>query len=230
MTETIISLNPSMKKRLDFDHPVMDMIEQGESGKMGGTTTMTLVRRFADTGSTQDRDDLVMGWLWLAKDLVCRFRAHWPQTLNMTDDLASEAMVALSEFVTDRTSAIKTPKEFYSKCQQFVHTRLRDYINDNRSTFASSTRTNRNRQRDDQPLEYNYACEHNEELNGATDFDPCYVDVLDSIEALQDCDKEEMQEMILMFLQHDHDIAEADLSDKERAALEKLSKMGENLI
>jgi len=230
MTETIISLNPSMKKRLDFDHPLMDTIPAGKAGKMGGIETIARLKSYRATGSMEDRDALLMGNLWMVKDLVCRFRAHWPETLHMTDDLVSEGLVAITEFISERCEGLDTQKQFYGKAQQFIHSRLRDYINNTRSSFAASVKTNRRRQKDDKPLEYNYATEHNDELNGVQDFDPCYVDVLDSIEALADCDREEMQEMILMFLQHDHNIAEADLSDDERAALDKLSKMGEDLL
>jgi DNA-directed RNA polymerase specialized sigma subunit len=227
MAESIISLSPSMKRRLDFDHPLLDHIPEGEAGRLNDNYIELLLAEYTKTRGQAERDELIMGFLWLVKDMVCRFRAHWKETQRMTDDLVSVGVEALTEFVNnyeEPTTALK----FFGGCQQFLHSRMRGYINDNRSTFSASKTTNQRRQKKDEPLEYNYAAELNEELAGMDVNDPLLVDIMDSIEAMNDIDAEEMRDLVLQFLDQQHNISEEELSDEERATIEKVTQLVRN--
>lgn len=218
MTDTIISLTPSMQNRLNFDHELLDHVDDW---KLEKEETEPVALRYLETGSKEDRDALIMGYLWLAKDLVCRYRAHWPETICLTDDLASEAILVLTEIVED----LKTwtnQQEFFNYCQWYICQRLRDYINDNRSICAASRATNWRRLQENQPLEYNFACEFNDELYGVNMDSSYLVDVRDAIEALGDADLEEIRDRVLYYLDAEHGISEKDLSREERASLRKL--------
>jgi len=220
MSDSVISLSPSMKKRLSFDHPVMDLSE-----KMEPEQGEALIVRFLENKTKEVADQIIMGYLWVAKDLVSRFRAHWPQVIYMTDDLAGEAMTALSTFVWD-LEEFTTEKKFFNTLQASTHNHLRDYINKNRSAFSASTRTNFNRQKAEQELEYNYAAEYSDDLNGETDYHPAFIDIMDEIEQLQDVDQERMRDLIYQCLSQDHQINEEELTQDEKDFIERLIKTG----
>lgn len=224
MASSIISLKPSMKKRLDFDHELMDEVGYY---KLSKEQTQPIIERYLESRSPDDAYILGMSYLWVVKDLVCRYRAHWPQVLYMTDDLVSVGMSALFEFVDGYK---EEPKEriFYSKMLRQVEGRLRDYINDNRSAFGASRESNARRERTDKPLEYNYARELHEEITGGDIDDPYFVDILDAIESLNTVDAEEMRELVLKFLDQNHHISEDELTPEEQVALEKLTDLVRN--
>ena len=222
----IIRLKPTMQKRLNFKHELLDHVDDY---KMSKEDTEPAVQKFLDSRSKEDRDVIIMGYLWLAKDVVCRYRSHWPEVRCMTDDLASQAMVSLTEFV-DQLKVWSTQQGFFSKCQAYINDQLRDYINDNRSTFTASRETNARREASGEPTEYNFASEYSDELNGEQDFHPNYVDILDSVERLAEVDHEQMRDLISHFLEQDHNINEAELNNDEREALDKLSQIGRDLL
>ncbi len=207
----VISLSPTMTKRMGFEHDLLDTAD---------TYKMTM----AEIGTNKDR--FILGHMWLVKDLVSRFRAHWPETRRMTDDLCSTGLEALTEYANNNLPALWA----YNPVQAFLHGRMRDYINDNRSTFSASRATNQRREQDDAPLEYNFALTLNESLVQEDDYSPSYVDILDAIETLAETDREHMHTLIMTFLNTEHQIDEATLTDEERAAIARLSQIGRDLL
>ncbi len=223
MPEKVISLSPTMTRRLNFQHPLMDQVDEY---KLSAEATTKLIK-FLPIGSIKwANDELIMGHLWLAKDVVSRFRAHWPETIRMTDDMVSEALEALTEFVS-----ISDFDEFnfFNKCQQFIVIRVTIYINDNRSICSASRTTNLRRFAEGLPLEYHFTEPIRNDFMGQEDPNPSYVDILDSVERLRETDREHLHTLITMFLKQDHDIDEESLSDEEREAIAKLSEIGKNL-
>ena len=146
MSENIILLSPTMTRRANFAHPLMDLVDDY---KLSEEENLEAIKKIC-LGDKSVRDELILGHLWLAKDVVSRFRAHWPETIRFTDDMVSEAMEALTEFV-EKSDCF--PSEFFNKCQQFIVTRLIFYINDNRSICAASKTTNQRRAAECLPLE-----------------------------------------------------------------------------
>lgn len=218
MTECIISLSPTMQNRIDFEHELLD-----EVGiyKLEPEQLAPVVERYAQTRDQDDAFILNHAYMWLVKDLVCRFRAHWPQTHCMTDDMVSVGLAALSEFVQKDFEA-RTESQFFTEMQSFVYERMRAYINDNRSMFSASLKTNKRRQSDDRPLEYHFAGQLNDEITGSECTDTFIVDVLDSIEALNEADAEELRDRVMDYLHDNHGITEDSLSLRERQALDEL--------
>ncbi len=222
MSEKIISLSPTMTRRSNFKHLLMDEVD---SYKLTPERNQIVIKKLC-LGDRLVRDDAILSHLWLAKDVVCRFRAHWPETVRMTDDLVSEAMEALTEFVDDPDCF---PSEFFNKCQQFIVKRVTVYINDNRSICSASRTTNERRASKKHPLEYHFTQPVRDYAMGIEDPNPSYVDILDSIESLKETDREHMHTLITLFLEQDHDIDEESLSQEERKAIDKLSEIGKNL-
>lgn len=218
MTDNVISLNPTMQQRMNFDHELLNNVNDW---KLEKEETEPIILRYLETKRQEYRDTLILGHLWLAKDVICRFRAHWPETRNMTNDIASEAIIALTEFVNCFENW-KGQQEFFNHCQWFIHARVRDYINNNRSAFSASTRTNQNRKANNEPLEYNFACEFNDELFGVNIDSSYMVEVCDSIEVLGNVDLEEIRDRVLFLLDTNHDVSEKDLTHKEKESLKKL--------
>ncbi len=222
MSENIIELSPTMTRRANFAHPLMDLVDEY---KLSPEDNEEAIKKIC-LGDKSVRDELILGHLWLAKDVVSRFRAHWPETIRFTDDMVSESMEALTEFVENSDCF---PSEFFNKCQQFLVRRVTIYINDNRSIFAASRTTNERRAAAGLPLEYHFTEPLKEGMVGCLDPNPSYVDILDAIESLRETDKEHMHTLITMFLEQDHDIDEESLSPEEREAIAKLSEIGNNL-
>lgn len=228
MTETIISLRPEMLNRLEFDHEFFDNVDDY---KLPIEEQEGILESYILTRDKELRDQLVLGFLWVAKDFVCRFRAHFPSTIPMTDDLCSVGMEALVDFFEDKKSKLASPVDVelvFNRIRQFIHSRMRDYINDNRSMFSACTRTNRYREQAGEPTEYNFTAELSEELTGMEVNDPLIVDILDTIEAMNDIDAEEMRDLVLGFLEQNHNISEEELTDDERRSLEKLTELVRN--
>jgi DNA-directed RNA polymerase specialized sigma subunit len=212
-----------MKYKHAFDHPLMNLagdyiIPRGER--------KAAVDKWLATRKQEDRDAIILGTMWIVKDLVQRFRAHWPETKRFTDELVSEGVTSLTEFI----DGLESSDDFFERVSQFIHSRMRDFINDNRCAFSASARTNRRRQADDKPLEYHYAVSIQEQAIGRLDSSLQYVDIMDAVEQLADCDREDMYYLITMFLEQDHGIDEASLTDEERETVERLSDIGRNLL
>lgn len=227
MIESIISLNSSMKRRLPFDHDFMDEVGKGFYDLTPEQVGLVLVRYIADR-SADDTYILTMSHMWLVRDLVCRFRGHFPETHPMTDDLVSVGIEAVSDFLLEEVEEDFTQQKFFENLQWFIHERMRAYINDNRSAFGASLRTNKRRLQNEEQMEYNVAVEVNDDVMGCEVNDPYLVDVLDAIEQLNDVDAEEMRDLVLHFLKQNHNIDEEELSAEERASLEKLTEFVRN--
>jgi hypothetical protein len=168
------------------------------------------------------RDELILGHLWMVKDMVSRFRAHWPEARRFTDDLVSVGMEAMTEFFTGN-------EYDFNKLNYFMHNRMRDFVNYNRSTFSASTKTNERREAANRPLEYNYAGQIIDDITGEDDYHVSYVDILDAVERLAEVDQEDMHTLILHFLNRNHEIDEASLTDDEKAAIARLSEIVRSL-
>lgn len=221
MNDNVISLSPTMQKRLNFSHPLMDNVDDYKMNE--GQTPAAIVA--AAKGDQQAQDDLIMGFMWLAKDVVCRYRAHFAETQRFTDDMASVALEALTEFVRKNDS----PRGFFNRAQSTISGRIRDFINDNRSTFSAGKTTNQKRMAAGEPTEYNFAVQYSDDFVGEDDVQLEYVDILDAVEQLRDVDKEQLHSLITLFLKQNHNIDEASLSEDEKIAIEKLSEIGERL-
>ena len=213
----VISLTPTMTKRMGFEHELFDSLNV-DSTPVG----FDKIEKLAQTLS---RDDLILASLYLVKDMVSRYRAHFPETRRMTDDLVSVGLEALTEFCDQ----MKNADEYRNKLNRFLNHRMRDYINDNRSMFSASRATNERRLQSGEPLEYNFATQYSDELNGEDDYSPNYVDLLDEVEALAETDREHMYHLIMLALNKNHNIDEASLTDEERAAIDRLSEIGAGL-
>lgn len=222
MIDSIISLSPSMKRRLPFDHEFMDEVGKGVYD-LTPEQVAEVATRYSQHKSKDDQYILTMSHMWLVRDFVCRFRGHFPETHPMTDDLVSVGIEALTEFVAQKFESFNTQQKFFTTLQGFIYERMRAYINDNRSAFSASLKTNKRRQNSDEPLEYCFAAEVNDDLMGGESNDPFLVDILDSIEQLNDVDTEEMRDLVYQFLKQNHNISEEELTDAEREALEKLT-------
>jgi hypothetical protein len=220
MSASIISLAPTMTRRLNFKHPLFDDVDDY---KIPEEEVMSFIKG-AIRGNQIARDGLILGYMWLAKDVVMRYRAHFPETRRFTEDMVSVSLEALTEVV----NSLDQPANLHNKIQAFVQSRIRDFINDNRSISSSSIRTNFRRQSDDKPLEYNFSQQLTEDI-GEEDYHPDFVDILDSVEQLQQVDKEQMFNLIHMFLRQNHNIDEASLSEDEQNAIERLSEIASML-
>lgn len=210
-----------MTRRLNFKHDLMDNVDDY---KLEDEDVMPTIKA-ALAGDQTSRENLILGHMWLAKDVVMRYRAHFPETVRFTDDMTSVALQAITEFVND----LEQPLNFFNRAQAFIQSRIRIYINDNRAIVSASRTTNTRRQLEDKPLEYHFAHQLDEGGTGEEDYNPGFVDILDAVERLREVDKEEMHTLINLFLRQNHNIDEADLSDDERAVIERLSQIGEIL-
>jgi hypothetical protein len=219
----VISLSPAMNRRLSFEHELKDLIDERS---LHGEALEAEVRKWLKTRKPEDRDDLILAMMWLPMDYVARFRAHWVETRRFTDDMFGVGLEALTEYV----NVLQTDEDFLKSVSQFIHNRIRDFVNDNRSTISASRATNQRRDQEDRPLEYNFAQQLSEGMVGVDDLNPCYVDILDAVERLAECDREDMHNLITMFLKQEHGIDEASLSDEERQAVERLSEIGRDLL
>lgn len=220
---TVISLSPTMTRRLNFTHDLMDSVDEYA---LHGTELQQQIYNWIEESRQEGRDAVILGNMWLVKDYVSRFRAHWPETRRFTDDMCGVGLEALTEYV----DSLKSRTGFLNGLKQFIHNRIRDFVNDNRSQFSASRATNQRREQEEEPVEYNYAQQLNESVIGKEDLNPSYVDILDSIESLAECDHEEMHDLIHFFLEQEHGIDEASLSDEQRQAIERLSDIGRDLL
>ena len=193
----IISLSPSMQRRLNFEHPLLDQTEEYKK----------------DLVDCQSRDDFILGHMWLVKDLVMRFRAHWPQTRRFTEDLVSVGL----ETLTKRASSWDA--QTLNSLQAAIHEDMRKFINDFRSISAASHSTNARRDADEKPLEYNFAKRLNERLVGCRDDGPAWIEFMDSLQRLKEADQEHMRELVYRFLESEHGIDPETLSDGEIKAI-----------
>lgn len=234
MTESLISLKTTMKRCVPFEHEFMDEVGKGFYD-LTPEQIVPVLERYLETRTEDDKYVLTMSHMWLVRDLVGRFRAHFPEMIPMTDDVVSVGIEAVSEFLMgldeklcEKIEGKPTQQQFFSKLQAFIHERMRAYINDNRSAFGACFSTNWQRQKSDEPLEYGFAAEVSDEIMGSEVNDPYLVDVLDAIEQLNDVDAEEMRDLVLHFLKQNHNIDEEELSAEERSSLERLTEFVRN--
>jgi len=221
MSNSIISLAPTMTRRLNFRHDLMDNVDDY---KLKDDDVMPTIKATI-AGDQEARSNLILGFMWLAKDVVSRYRAHFPETRRFTDDMCSVALEALTEFVNN----LEQPANFYNRTQAFIQRRIKRFINDNRSVASASFNTNERRMYADEPLTYVFAQTYYEDSVGEEDYAPGFVDLLDAIEVLKETDKEEMHTLITMFLRQNHNIDESSLTEDERNAIEKLADIGASL-
>ena len=224
MLEDIISLKPSMKKQLGFDHPLMDKVKLY---KLPRKQVEEVLARYLEHRHSDDAEILILSHQWIVHEFVCRFRAYFCEVWEMTDDLVGVGLTALSEYVQEKLHEPISQLKCFRKMRAFIHERMKDYINDNISAFSASRETNKRRLKAEQPLEYNFAIELNDEIVGEID-EPYLIDILDSIEALNEVDAEEMRDLVLKFLKQNHNISEEELTPEERASLEKLTELVRN--
>ena len=85
----LISLSPSMQRRQNFSHDLMDGVDD-----------------YKVEFNECTEENFVTGNMWLVKDYVMRFRAHWPSTRRFTDDLVSVGLETLCKY------ALKDDKSF----------------------------------------------------------------------------------------------------------------------
>lgn len=240
----VISLKTTMQRRMNFRHELLDYVD---AYKIEMEALKPIISSYLKTKSKEDRDKIVLGTLWMAKDVVCRFRAHFPETRIMTDELASEAILAVHNFL----DIMEDDNWFSNRLQAFIHNSVRNYINDNRSTFSGSRETNFRRIKLGQEPEYNFAVEYNDELvgeehdgfhfvdmladlksfldayrKGEIPITPEMVDFVDSIERLLHIDYEEMRDLVLGHLQKDYHLSEEELTDQQQKLLSDMLKIG----
>jgi len=207
--ESVIDLSPTMQRRMNFEHDLLDDANDYRCAAEDATS----------------RDQVILGYMWYVKDIVMRYRAHWPETRRFTDDMVSVGFEALTKYANEHFGVDWDDNVL----QRSIVSRVSDYVNDNRAIVSASRSTNARRLRAGEPLEYEFAKRYRDNV-GTSDEGYTYVDILDSIERLAETDKEQMRDLILMFLEQDHDIDEASLSDEERRAVEKLAEIGKELI
>jgi DNA-directed RNA polymerase specialized sigma subunit len=205
----VIDLAPSMQQRLNFKHDLLDEAPAYER----------------DYKDSEDRDGYILGHLWLVKDVVMRYRSHFPQTRRFTEDMVSVGLEALTDYASVKEHGERTRNGLQTK----INHQIRDFINDYRADFGASRRTNERRAAKGAPLEYVFATKLKNDLMGEDFYDTAYVDILDAVESLAEADREHLHSLITLFLERDHGIDEASLTPQEQAALDWLSKIGENL-
>lgn len=216
----VIHLTKRQKKRSAFEHPLL-----GDAKDLDQKQLVPLLERHfkGDLVATQD---IVMGSRGLVRAVVGRFLYHWPETRRFEEDMVSEGFTALVQIMETLTLA----KQGHLRPMMVMKIKLNIEImlNDMRSQMSASLSTNFQRLKDKRAPEYIYAGQLTEDNNavGAFDAGPTYVDIMDSLERLQEVDSEEMVDLVLNALEEFHRIKESDLSSKDTELLLKLTKLG----
>lgn len=247
MSSTIIDLAPTMQIRLNFEHPLFDNVDDYKI-----EVDDLPLERFIEFRDPADRDTIILAMMWLAKDVVSRYRGHFPSIRHLTDDLCGESLLYLTEFVENLE--LDDMDDFFNKVQNHIRWRLRDYINDNRSTFSASRAQNERIEEEGGEPEYNFAVEYCDEFNSKTceDFeaidyldeiitfvrmfrsneipmDEAKVDFMDAIDRIAEVDHEELRELVLGYLSSEHDIQEEELTPSQASLLEAVATIGRKL-
>jgi DNA-directed RNA polymerase specialized sigma subunit len=172
-------------------------------------------------------DDLIIGHICLIYWLVGRYVHHWVECRRFIDDMYSEGLLALVQSVKeiDESQDIDV---FRGKVIVRTKSNIENMLNNLRFPVNASLSTNFRRIRDSKPTEHKVGESFNESLGGVYSYDdgPTYVDLLDSLRALQEVDSEEMVDLVLLAMEQRHNILEQDLTDKERDMINILSKLG----
>jgi len=119
----VIRLNPRQTKSKAFDHELLDQADEMKSSK-----------------------DWVLSRLWMVRWTVGKYLFHWTETERFTEDMVSEAILALAEAKEEKVE----DDELWNRMQYAIET----YLNDNRALVRASLSTNRRRAKKGQALEY----------------------------------------------------------------------------
>lgn len=207
----IIRLTKGQKRQMKFEHPLLD-----------GSSPMTEERLAEDWGN---KDDIILGHLYFIKIIVGRFLANWPETRRFTDDMVSEGMLAVTEYVSEAMKNDRPPVNFQAICWTKIRTAIEIMLNNSRSMFSPSIRAQWNLLKDGQSPIYNYANRINEDL-GPEDvpYDPDFVDILDELEHLTSTDREALRLIIYRCMEQDHNILESNITQEEIDAINSITK------
>jgi len=215
----IIRLSAGQKRRLKVEHPLLDGAK-----KVSDADVLDSMTRFVE-GDQSARDELIMSQMITVKNIVGRFLANWTETRRFEEDMVSEGVMAVIQTV-DALLTDEVTDNFHGKIQTNIRTGIEVMLNDSRSMFAPHRKTNFARLAEGRDLEYNYASQLREDLDaGKMDDGVEWVDMLDELEHLGEQDKEHFRALILRCMEKDHNLEEADLSEKELAALNNLARM-----
>lgn len=225
----VIHLSNRQRNRLPFQHELLDGVDE-----LAEESFAPLVERHI-AGDRRATDELIMGNLVLVKWLVGRYLYHWPETRRFSDDICSEGIAAVTEFF----NKLKQPAEATSLKAILVvkiKSSIETLINDLRSPIHASLRTNFRRAASGENPEYYYAGAIERDGHGKDVLDhgqfgslgrfddtPEYIDVLDSLERLKEVDGEEMVDLVLLAIESQHNMAEADLTDDMRRLIKALA-------
>lgn len=212
----VIHLSKGQRKKVEFDHPVLKL-----GKKMNEADILAEFNK-----DSPDTDKLIMGHLYCVKNIVSRLLAHWPETQRFQEDMVSEGMAALVEAVADFDPNEDGLEEFAAIMFRKIQQAIEVMLNDNRSTFGASRTTNYKRVNNEEEPEYNYAASLREDLDAGRMSDQYdWVDMLDDVEHLTSQDKEYFRELILLFMERNHNLSVEDLTESELEAINQLAKM-----
>lgn len=228
---SIIHLKSWQKKRFKFHHPLLDTCRP-----IPEDTVPSLVGKVL-AGDKEARQELIMGHLILVKWLVGRYLYHWRETRRFQDDICSEGVAAVVEYVDQITADRKD--DFRAVLVVKIKFAIEVYLNDMRTLVSASRATNFRRLKDGELPEYHYHTQlegHSASEDGAAEYSnreastyddtPEYIDLLDSLERLKEIDSEEMVDMVLLVLEQQHQLLEEDLTERERELIHRLSSIG----
>lgn len=221
----LVYLNKTQREKMDFDHPLLNRCPLMDEEQMQG-----LLDGYKENPQAHVRDEVIQGNMLLVANLVGRFLFYWPETRRFEEDIVSEGLLGLVEgFDAFVEQGGGTVKELRSMSVVLVKKKIRYYMNDMAGTFGAPLTTNERRVRNGEPLQRTYAQSLPDNISDDA-IDPFdVVDALDAYQALLECDGEEVVDLVMIALEHRHDILESDLSTSEKELIRKLASIdGDN--
>ena len=220
---SIIHLTEGQKHCSRVEHPLLDFTEKMEEGD----ALDAMHRSFDENESVrkQAKDELIMGHLYCVKNIVGRFLANWTESKRFEDEMVSEGLVAVTSAVQQMTE-----DDTYEDLVKLIWSRVKYYIevmlNDLRSSFSPTRRENYNNVEEGKEAIYNYAQTLQEGIDyGGPDIGPEFIDMVDDLEVLSETDKEHFRHLITQCMDTNYDIAEANLTEKDKESIEAVIRI-----
>jgi len=223
-TRFVVHLRKDQQNTSKFSHPMQKFgidLEDEEVEQL-----MQVVLDESQDKKTRDkaRDDLILSYIHIVNWMVGRYVSNWFESREYVDDMYSEALLAVTQVVNQMTEV--DLNSTLAKIIVTIKTNIDMMLNEMRFPIHASLRTQYRRIAVGASPEYIDATIIHDDEVSVQDESFMMVDVLDSLERLQEVDSEEMIDLVLLALENHHEIRKRDISDEERELIEQLVKIG----
>lgn len=216
----LVRLTPKQKKRRAFQHPLMNNLPKYNPEKDSELISAAV------NGNEEAKQELFDTHLIIGAWLISRYLGNWPVTVNFTDDMVSEVMLAIWEQINALDREIEG-EHLRSKMILLCKKRIESFLNNNMYIVNASLSTNQIRIQNGEEIEAKMSVDIDSHVNRFTydNDDISVIDAVDVFEKLYEADSEEIIDLVYQALHDTHGIYENNLSRRQKERIRELAQI-----